>query len=158
MKNNGYYGIGAIGMKTAENYGTLFRTAQILRAAFIFLIGTRFKIQASDTMKSYRHVPLFLYDSFEDFNKHRPYSCPLIGVEIVKEAIPLPLFKHPKRACYLLGAEDTGIPKYVLEKCQDTVKLPGSRSLNVATAGSIVMYDRYNRTGAPWYLNPSSNG
>ena len=43
MKDKGYFGIGCLNMKTAENYGTLFRTAQILGADFIFMIGSRFK-------------------------------------------------------------------------------------------------------------------
>ena len=58
MKSKGYYGIGVMNMKTSENYGTLYRTAQILNADFIFIIGARFKMQASDTMNSSKHIPL----------------------------------------------------------------------------------------------------
>ena len=95
MKDKGYFGIGCLNMKTAENYGTLFRTAQILGADFIFLIGSRFKRQASDTMKSWKHLPLFEYKDFKDFNNHRPYDCPLIGIELLENATPLSEFKHP---------------------------------------------------------------
>lgn len=132
-------------MKTSDNYGTLFRTAQILGADFIFLIGSRFKIQPSDTMKSWRHLPLFEYENFEDFNKHRPYDCKLIGIELDNNAIPLKEFKHPKQACYLLGAEDNGLTKEAMQHCQDIVYLHGERSLNVSVAGSIVLYDRINK-------------
>ena len=142
MKQKGYFGIGCMGMKTADNYGTLFRTAQIIGADFIFLIGARFKKQASDTMKSWRHLPLFEYDDFADFNKHRPYDCRLVGVELTDTATPIEYYKHPKQACYLLGAEDNGLSKEAIEACQDIVILPGERSMNVAVAGSIVLYDR----------------
>ena len=142
MKQKGYFGIGCMGMKTADNYGTLFRTAQIMGADFIFLIGARFKKQASDTMKSWRHLPLFEYDDFADFNKHRPYDCRLVGVELTDTATPIEDYKHPKQACYLLGAEDNGLSKEAIEACQDIVILPGERSMNVAVAGSIVLYDR----------------
>lgn len=143
MRDRGYFGIGCIGMKTSMNYGTLFRTAQILDADFIFLIGCRFKEQATDTMKSHRHIPTFVYKDFADFNSHRPHDCKLIGIELTESATELRDFKHPKQACYLLGAEDHGIPKEALNACQDVVKLPGDRSMNVSVAGSIVIYDRY---------------
>ena len=145
MRDSGYFGIGCVGMKTHHNYGTLFRTAQVLNADFIFLIGSRFSRQPSDTMKSWRHVPLFEYNNFDDFQKHRPYDCMLIGVEIAKESVDIVDFSHPKRACYLLGAEDNGIPRDILNRCQHVIKLPGERSLNVSVAGSIVIYDRISK-------------
>ena len=103
MKKKGFYGIGCMNMKDPFNYGSLFRTAQIMDADFIFIIGNRFKIQASDTAKSYRHIPMFQYKDFEDFNTHRPYGCQLIGIELIPGSTPLAEFKHPKQACYLLG-------------------------------------------------------
>ena len=146
MKDKGYFGIGCLNMKTAENYGTLFRTAQILGADFIFMIGSRFKRQASDTMKSWKHLPLFEYKDFEDFNNHRPYDCPLIGIELLETATPLSEFKHPKQACYLLGSEDCGLTKEAINNCQEIIYLPGKRSMNVSVAGSIVLYDRISKT------------
>ena len=43
----------------------------------------------------------------------------------------------------LLGAEDHGLSKAALARCQHLVQLPGRASLNVAVAGSIVLYDRH---------------
>jgi len=145
MKDSGYFGIGCINMKTSMNYGSLFRTAQILDADFIFLIGSRFKPQSSDTMKSYRHMPTFVYRDFSDFNNHRPYDCKLVGIELIRSATPIKYFKHPKQACYLLGAEDSGLTREAIDHCQEIIFLPGERSLNVAVAGSIVLYDRINK-------------
>jgi len=129
-------------MKTSMNYGSLFRTAQVFGADFIFLIGCRFKEQATDTMKSSRHMPLYVYKDFKDFNEHRPFNCKLIGIELTESATPIKDFKHPKQACYLLGAEDTGLTKEAIAGCQEIIILPGERSLNVAVAGSIVLFDR----------------
>lgn len=143
MKSSGYFGIGILHGKTPMNYGTLFRTAQILDADFIFLIGAKFKVQASDTMNSSKHLPLFEYKDFADFNAHRPHNCKLIGIEITDSAEPLHDFKHPKSGCYLLGAEDHGLTKEAIAACQHIVYLPGERSMNVAVAGSIVIYDRH---------------
>lgn len=146
MKDKGYFGIGVERIKTSYNWGTLFRTAQIFGADFIFMIGGRFEPQSSDTMKSYRHLPAYSYESVEDFNKHRPYSCPVVGIEMTDDAIPIGEFNHPKQAIYLLGAEDNGMSKAALEICQHVVCLPGKRSLNVSVAGSIVLFDRINKS------------
>lgn len=145
MKDKGYFGIGCINMKNSINYGTLFRTAQIFEADFVFLIGHRFKQQASDTMKSWKHIPVYSYTDFEDFNSHRPHDCKLVGIELIETATPIGEFKHPKQACYLLGAEDSGLTKEAIAKCQEIVYLPGTRSLNVAVAGSIVLFDRIQK-------------
>ena len=142
---SGYFGIGCIYMKNPLNYGTLFRSAQVLGADFIFLIGKKFKTQVSDTMKSYKHIPLYQYENFEDFYEKLPYGCKLIGVELDDKAVSIKDFKHPKQACYLLGAEDDGIPPKIIDKCHNVIKLPGEMSLNVSTAGSIVLFDRINK-------------
>ena len=146
MKNKrGYFGIGCINMKTTHNYGTLFRTAQILEADFLFTIGAKFKPQASDTMKSWKHLPVFRYDTFEIFQECRPYDCRLVGIELDSKARPLKNYTHPERCMYLLGAEDVGISREVRDKCNDLIVLPGERSMNVAVAGSIVLYDRISK-------------
>lgn len=138
----GYFGIGIFNGKTAANIGTLWRSAAILGADFIFVIGRRYQKQCSDTMKTPRHIPLFQYEDWDDFFRHTPYDCPVVAVEIDENATPLEEFKHPERCVYLLGAEDHGIPKNLLERCQDVVMLRGAYCYNVAVAGSIVMYDR----------------
>ena len=145
MNKNGFFGIGIEHGKTEYNYWTLFRTAQLFEADFLFVIGARFKPGSPDTMCSYRHTPVYSYADFKDFNNHRPFNCRLIGVELDNMATSLNKFKHPKQATYLLGAEDHGLSKSALEHCQELIKLPGERSLNVSVAGSIVLYDRISK-------------
>jgi tRNA G18 (ribose-2'-O)-methylase SpoU len=138
----GYFGIGIYNVKFHTNIGTLWRSAFCLGADFIFTIGKRYQRQHSDTVASYRHVPLFHYDDGDDFLNHRPFSCPLIGVELADEAADLETFQQPQQAVYLLGPEDGSIPHEILDKCQHIVKFDSRFCLNVAAAGSIVMYDR----------------
>lgn len=137
----GYFGIGIYHTKTEVNVGTLFRSAYQLGAAFVFTVGRRYKHQASDTCKTPRHMPLFHYTDFEDFNSHRPIDCQLVGIEMAKNAQSIPGFLHPNRSIYLLGAEDGGLPNEIQAKCQSLIQLHGG-SFNVAVAGSIIMYDR----------------
>ena len=51
-----------------------------------------------------------------------PYSAQLIAVEMGGE--PLETFEHPKRAVYVLGSEDNGIPDSMLRMCHARVTLP----------------------------------
>ena len=142
--NRGYYGIGIYHVKTGFNIGTLWRSAYIYGADFIFTIGKRYKKQASDTLCTYRHVPLWHFTNFRDFKDHIPYSAQIICVEIADGTESLATFKHPEQAIYLLGAEDDGLPEDIL-KGRKKVCIPSVRSycLNVAVAGSIIMYDRF---------------
>lgn len=142
QKARGFFGIGIQNTKTEQNIGTLWRSASIMGASFIFTIGKRYKKQASDTMASWKHIPLYNYETFEDFYKAMPYDCRLIGIELDKESIPVEEFRHPERSVYLLGAEDTGLTKEAISKCNQLVQLPGNYCMNVAVAGSIIMYDR----------------
>lgn len=138
----GYFGIGIESPKVGHNIGTLWRSAYAFDAAFIFTIGARYTKQASDTSCTWRHIPLLHFETFEHFQKARPRDCELIGVELTPDAIELRRFAHPQRAMYLLGAEDDGLSEQAARACRDILVIPVSFCLNVATAGSIVMYDR----------------
>jgi tRNA G18 (ribose-2'-O)-methylase SpoU len=142
MNKRGYYGIGIQNTKTEANVGTLWRSAYLMGADFIFTIGKRYKTQASDTHTTWRHIPLFHYQTFSDFFLSMPYDCQLIGVELDDRSRTVASFTHPERCIYLLGAEDHGLTNEALNKCQHILQLPGEFSMNVAVAGSIVMYDR----------------
>jgi tRNA G18 (ribose-2'-O)-methylase SpoU len=138
----GYYGVGILRGKTVENLDTLWRSADLFHAKFIFTTGKRYKQQASDTYQAFRRIPLYNYATFEDFYRNMPYNCPLAGIEIDKRSESIQTFIHPERCIYLLGSEDNGISKDAMGKCHRLVQLPGRFSLNVAVAGSLVMYDR----------------
>ena len=147
-KSRGYFGIGIENGKNVFNYGTLYRTAQILNADFLFIVGNRFRRQSSDTMSAWKHLPVYIYTDFDDMYSHIPYDCQLVGIELTKKAIPLSEFQHPERAIYLLGAEDNGLTAGAMQRCHKYVVLPGERSMNVSVAGSIVLYDRITKARA----------
>lgn len=136
----GYFGIGVENLKNKENLGTLWRSAINLGADFIFVIGRRYQHQSSDTVKAFRHIPLFQYESIEDLVI--PHDCKLVGVEILEKSQNLITYNHPERAIYLLGAEDHGLSARAIEKCHDIVKFDSNFCMNVSCAGSILMWDR----------------
>lgn len=143
--SRGFFGIGIYHTKTAHNVGTLWRTADILGAAFVFTVGRRYTKQSSDVLNSTKRIPCYNYADLIDLLDHLPSDCPLVGVELDDRATMLADFQHPDRACYLLGAEDHGLSPSAIARCHKLVKLPSEQSLNVATTGSIVIYDRITR-------------
>lgn len=145
--NRGFFEIGIFRSKTPANVGTLWRSAYQLGAAGIFTVGKRYPRQASDTVAAHRHIPLREFQDTDDLWGALPYDCPVVAVEMGGK--PLSQFRHPERAVYLLGAEDHGIPASVLGRCHHVISLPAVRveSYNVAVAGSLVMFDRLNKSG-----------
>lgn len=146
MKHNrGFFEIGIMQGKNSVNLGTLWRSANIMGAAGIFTIGARYpKKHQTDTMNTPKHVPLREFPNPSAFEKSIPRGTKVIAIELDGGAESLVSFKHPERAIYLLGSEDKGLPKDVINKCDMVIKIPFDKnSFNVAVCGSIIMYDRH---------------
>ena len=137
-----YFEIGIFHTKTEQNVGTLWRSAVQFGAAGVFTIGKRYKRQSSDTCKARSNIPLRHFETLDQMLSCRPVGTVLVGIEM--GGIPLAFFQHPEQAIYLLGAEDNGLSRDAIEKCNRIVSLEavGCPSYNVAVAGSIVLYDR----------------
>lgn len=159
----GYCAIGIYGCKPDANIGGLWRSAHAFGAAYIFCIGSRFlhrhRRYCTDVSHAADNIPFIIYDNYSQFLAGRPKGAVLIGVEQAKESVPLETFCHPRCAIYLLGAEDTGLPFHVLERCNKVIAISTPVCLNVATAGSVVLYDREQkqaqarvRTGASSFM------
>ena len=142
-QSRGHFSVGVYHAKTEANVGTLWRSAHIFGASMIFTVGRRYVGHASDTTKAWKSVPLIAFDSLDDLTRHLPRDCPLVGVELLDDAEPLNGYRHLERSTYLLGAEDSGLPPEVLDRCSRVIRLPGRISMNVAMAGTIVLHHRW---------------
>lgn len=147
--NPGFYGIGILTNTSEDNIGTLWRSAFILGASFIFTIDKKYKPQSSDITQSWTKIPLYHYPDFDSFYQQLPYATKLVGVELDDRAHAIAQYSHPERAVYLLGNEQIGLPENVRNQCHDLIQLPGNFSLNVAVAGSLVCFDRVNKRLSP---------
>ena len=143
----GYFGIGAESISKAVNLGNLLRSAHAFGASFVFTIGAdeRALEMRSDTSRAESHLPLYHWPSLEAMRL--PKGCSLVGIEILDEATDLPSFPHPLRAAYVLGPERGALTPALVARCQHLVRIPTAFSLNVATAGAIIMYDRLRTLG-----------
>lgn len=137
--------------------GNLIRTAHGFDAAFVFSLASQMSDGPvpdaspkslpksltecrTDTSRTVGSVPYYEYDNLDQMIL--PKGCALVGVELSDEAVDIPSFRHPLNAAYILGSERLSVSDAVLARCDHVIKIPTKFSLNVATAGAIVMYDR----------------
>ena len=84
------------------------------------------------------------YDAPGWLAQQRESGSALVGVELVEEAVALAdLPAARRRTVVVLGHEQTGIPPEALDVIDTYVEIPmvgTGASLNVAVAGSLVLY------------------
>ena len=146
-KIRGYFGVGIENSSKQMNAGNLFRTANAFGAAFLFTINAEYSVKKvkSDTSIAPKNIPWYDFKSPKDLKL--PNRCSLIGVEFIDESIDLPVFRHPSNAAYIFGPELGGLSQDILDCCIQVVKIPSNFSLNVATSGAIILYDRIRILG-----------
>ena len=126
------------------NVGTLIRSAAALGPAFVALsegsadaTGPK-ALRAS--MGALFRVPLLTFD-----------DAPGRRIALVAHGgMPTAELDLTGPTTFVLGAEREGLPESVLANCEEraTISLvPGSESLNVATAGAIALYELSRRGG-----------
>lgn len=142
----GYAAIGLSNPKDTHNVGSALRAAWIYDARLIVTTGQRYRPVSSDTMHSYKHLPLLQVD---DLFAAIPYDCVPVAVDLLEGATPLPAYRHPERAFYIFGPEDGTLGKRITERCRDAIIVPTRGCMNLAAAVNVVLYDRlakrYNR-------------
>ncbi|GHF14324.1 rRNA methyltransferase [Kordiimonas sediminis] len=153
VEMRGYFGVGIDGVSKKGNVGNLVRTAHAFGASFAFAVNPKREVLTgqiitkdfANTAKSHEQIPFYNFETVDDLLV--PKGCRLVGVEITDDAIDLPSFRHPMQAVYVLGGERTSLSEEMADRCDHMIKIPSKFSLNVATAGAIVMYDRMRVLG-----------
>ena len=143
----GYFGVGLEQSRKPMNAGNLFRTAHAFGASFLFTVNAEYSVRKakSDTSTAPRSIPWYDFECAEELKL--PGGCSLVGVELLEDAVELPVFRHPLNAAYILGPELGNLSPEILERCKHVVKIPTHFSLNVATTGAIILYDRMRSMG-----------
>jgi tRNA G18 (ribose-2'-O)-methylase SpoU len=127
-----------------HNVGSLVRTAHAVAAEEVLLVGEReWNVEAARTAELYTTVTQIA--GIEEFRNHlRRQRWNLVAVELDDRAVNLFDADYPDRPCFLLGAELGGVPDELLGEAELIVQIPQwglVPSLNLAVAGSIVVYD-----------------
>ncbi len=137
-----------------HNVGSLVRTAHAAAATEVFLVGEReWNHYAAKTAELYTRVS-HLPDCAGLVAHLAETGFQLVAVELDPRAVTLFEAVYPERPCFVLGAELGGLPPEILDAADLIVQIPQwglVPSLNLAVAGSIVIYDYLGqrfRTGA----------
>ena len=138
------FGLAAWNISKEHNVGSLVRTAHATAASEVVLIGEReWNVEAAKTAELYTDiVQLPDVESFRAHLARRRWQ--LVVVELDDRAVSLFEAAYPDRPCFLVGAELGGVPEELIAEAVAVVQIPQwglVPSLNLAVAGSLVVYD-----------------
>jgi tRNA (guanosine-2'-O-)-methyltransferase len=128
------------------NLGTLLRTCDAVGACLAVprLPWVPEALARGNTLRRPGCVHWVGRDSFGWLERQRAAGTRIIGVELADEAIRLgDLRAARQRTIAVLGHERTGVPPEALDLLDAAVEIPmigTGHSLNVAVAGSLVLY------------------
>ena len=135
-------------VRSMENVGAFFRTADAFRIEAIYLCG----ITARPPHREIHKTALGAEESVDwRYFETTKEACEVLkdngykifAVEQVEGSIKLEKFKTPEKSAYIFGNEVDGVDDTVLDFCEQAIEIPqqGTKhSLNVAVSGGIVMY------------------
>ena len=139
-------------VRSMENVGSFFRTADAFRIEAIYLCG----ITACPPHREIHKTALGADESVEwQYFKTTAEACELLksngysifAVEQVEDSIKLDDFVTPEKSAYVFGNEVEGVDDAVLPYCEQAIEIPqeGTKhSLNVSVSGGIVMYHLFH--------------
>lgn len=143
-KQRNDFALVALNFSKGVNVGTLIRTSNLFLSREIIVVGSKqFNTAAAVGTHHYENVwHAREWPEARDYLREKGYS--LVGVECRRGGYDLRYFRHPEKPAFILGNECFGIPREILTECDYITWIPmwgAAKSLNVGTAGAIVMYD-----------------
>lgn len=135
-------------IRSMENVGSFFRTADAFRIEAIYLCG----ITACPPHREIHKTALGADESVDwkyfettiEACKHlKEMGYKIFAVEQIENSIKLDEFDTPAKSAYIFGNEVAGVDDEVLPYCNQAIEIPqeGTKhSLNVSVTGGIVMF------------------
>ncbi|MEK7531859.1 MAG: RNA methyltransferase [Patescibacteria group bacterium] len=141
-------------IRSAENAGSIFRTADAVGITKIFLTGytptplDRFGRKRKDIAKTSLGAEEFVSWEYEKsplkiIRILKKEGIEIIGIEQNKRAMDYRKFKIKSSACFILGNETEGISQKLLSECDAIVEIPQygkKESLNVSVATGVALF------------------
>jgi tRNA G18 (ribose-2'-O)-methylase SpoU len=136
-------------LRSAYNVGAFFRTADAVRVEKLLLCGISSAPPNKGVLKtslgaensvSWEHSQ----DATEAAGRERNRGCELAIVETSVRSVDLFDWKPQFPVCVIFGNETDGVSHNLVELCDTHVRIPMlgfKHSLNVATAGGVVLYE-----------------
>lgn len=153
--------VAAVNITKEHNVGSLVRTAHAVAAEEVLLVGEReWNVEAARTSELFTTVTQL--PTITAFQLHiAAASWNLVAIELDDRAVSLFEAEYPERPCFLLGAELGGVPEELLAAAGLVVQIPQwglVPSLNLAVAGSVVIYDYLGKLAAGGGLDRPAGG
>jgi 23S rRNA (guanosine2251-2'-O)-methyltransferase len=141
-------------VRSVENVGSIFRTADAVGVSKIFLTGytpapiDRFGRERRDIHKSAlgaeKTVDWEQYESWEKcFSALKEQGVHIVAVEQSKKSVDYKIFSCEGNVAFVFGNEVEGLSKDILEKADVVLEVPmlgKKESLNVSVAVGVVLY------------------
>ena len=141
-------------IRSVENVGGMFRTADAAGIDKIYLTGytpaplDRFGRKRKDLAKSALGAEEFVrWEQKKNIlpllTKLKEEGFTIIGIEQDKKSVDYKKVKVKSKNVFIVGAEVTGIPKNILQKCDVIAEIPmrgKKESLNVSVALGVVLF------------------
>ncbi len=133
------------------NIATMIRTHNVFCGQEIFYLGRK-KMNRRGCVGTYLYEHITHIPTLEEAKDIIDPSYTWVGIDNIPGATPLPEFKWPKKPLLVFGHENGGLDflPELSYSCKNIVFIPqmGScRSLNVAVASGITMFDLANKKG-----------
>lgn len=130
------------------NLGTLLRTCDAVGGCMAVPDSDHYReaLQIGDTLRLARRPCIHWLDAHRErwIEAQRAAGWRIVAVELAEEATALPRLEPARtRTLVLLGHEHNGIPPALVHDADECVEIPmvgRGASLNVAVAGSLVLY------------------
>ncbi|MFH1608767.1 MAG: TrmH family RNA methyltransferase [Patescibacteria group bacterium] len=145
-------------IRSAQNVGAIFRTAEAVGISKIFLTGVspcpldRFNKTRKDIAKSALGAELTVPWEYKKnltmfLNKLKKEKFKIIAIEQDKKSISYKKVKLSQKNAFIVGTEVSGLPKNILKKCDQIAEIPmlgKKESLNVSVATGIALFGILN--------------
>jgi 23S rRNA (guanosine2251-2'-O)-methyltransferase len=138
-------------VRSLNNVGSLFRTADAFRLEAVYLCGctgtppnkeiSKTALGATESVK-WKHFATTM-DCVSDLKTEKFYVC---AVEQVENAISLPQFQYVagEKLALIFGNEVYGVEQEIINACDCAIEIPqlGSKhSLNISVSAGIVLWE-----------------
>jgi tRNA G18 (ribose-2'-O)-methylase SpoU len=150
------YAVLVYNLKGDKNTGMIIRTSVIMGASKVFIIGTR-KYDQRTVVGAKHYIDIEriagIPNPRELLSEYSPICVEQGGISLDNVSWTPYRNCSKKPPCFILGSEDCGLPEEFISRC---AQMPGFmrisifqhgilRSMNVATAHSIILYE-YTKT------------
>lgn len=132
------------------NIAQVVRSANAFNAAGVYICGNR-KWNKRGAVGTYHYIDVEHWEFVQEaIGQLRDREYKIVAAEITPDAIPLKEYIWAEKTALIVGEEGRGLSEIALKLVDDVVYIPmlGTvRSLNVAGASQIVMYDYMVKNG-----------